>query len=127
MIDVGSAAANSDGTLFFQEEVSTYKDASTAAQAFQFGEQGISCTQGTTSDGSTFTISQPKDASSTLGVSGAVEVDVQGPDFTSQLFAVTQGNAIVVFQFQGAPNADTSSIPSPESLARDGLARLGFS
>lgn len=125
MIDVGSAATNSDGTLFFQEELSTYKDQSTASKAFQQGLKGVSCTQGTVGNGSAITISPPKDASATVGFAGAVEIDIQGSDFTGQLFAAQNANAIVVFQFQGTNSADTTGVPSPETIAKKGFQKLG--
>ena len=125
VIDVGSAAGNSDGTLFFQEELTTFKDEATATKAFQAGLQGLSCTQGTVSNGSDVTISQPKDASTTVGFAGAIEIDIQSSDFTGQLFAARNSNAIVVFQFQGVTGADTSGVPTPEAIAKKGFQKLG--
>ena len=125
MLDVGSAAQNADGTLFFQEELTTYDDESTAAQAFQAGLQGLSCTQGTTSNGDQLTISQPKDVSADLGVPGAIEIDIESSTITGQVFAATQGNGIAVFQFQGSTSADTSGIPNPLSIAKKGFQKLG--
>jgi hypothetical protein len=104
--------------------VSTYKDASTATKAFQSGTQGLSCTQGTLSDGSAITVSAPKDVSSSLGVPGALEIDIQGSNFSGQLFAAVRDNAIAVFQFQGASSADTSTVPNPLLLAKKGFQKL---
>ena len=124
MIDVGSLATNSDGSLAFQEELTTYKDAATATQAFQAGKQAFSCTQGTGTDGSPATLST-KDASSTVGFPGAIEIDIQGATYTAQVFAATKDNAIVVFVFQGASGADTSGVPNPAALAKKGFQKLG--
>jgi hypothetical protein len=125
VIDVGSSSANGDGSLSFAEELTTFKDASTAAKAFQAGKEGLNCSQGTGTDGNPIAISPPKDVSSSLGVPGAIEVDIQNASFTVQLFAAAKDNAIVVFFFQGATNADTSSVPSPESIAQKGIQKLG--
>ena len=64
VIDVGSAAENTASTVFFQEEVSTYKDAATTSPGVRPGKQSVSCTQGTTSNGTAITLSAPKDVSS---------------------------------------------------------------
>ena len=50
-IDVGSQAVDSTDSAFFQEELSVYKDSSTAAKTFDLGIAGLTCTQGTTSNG----------------------------------------------------------------------------
>jgi hypothetical protein len=121
-IDVGSTAVNSTKDLAFQQEVSVYKDADTAQKAFTAGLQGVSCGQGTVgSEQATFT---QKDVSSEFGVSKAIEIDFQSTSFQGQLFAFLADDSIVTFQFQGAPNADTSTLPSPVDITKKGLQKL---
>jgi hypothetical protein len=126
VIDVGSSAQSADSTVFFEEEVTTYKDAATAAQAFDFGKQGVSCTQGTIKDGSAVTFSDPYDVSSDVGAAGAIEVDAEAASFSSQIIAVRIGNAIVSFQFNAASSVDPSNLPDALTIATDGLQKLGL-
>ena len=122
---MGNEASNSAGDLFFEEEVTVYKDASTASKAFQASKDGVSCTQGTVGSSSEqVNISPPKDVSSDFGVPEAIEIDVSGNGFEGQLFGIHSGDTIVVFSFVGSTSADTSSIPNPEDIVRQGLKKL---
>ena len=121
-VDVGSTAVNSTQDLAFQEEVRVYKDAGTADKAFAARLQGVSCGHGSVgSEQATFT---QKDVSSEFGVSKAIEIDFQSPSFQGQLFAFLADDSIVTFQFQGAPSADTSTLPSPEDITKKGIQKL---
>jgi hypothetical protein len=126
VLDVGSLAQDTAGTALFQEEVSTYKDAATAAQAFDAGKQGVSCTQGTINDGSAVTFSSPSDVSSDVNTPGAIEIDAQSSNFSAQLIAVRIGNTIVLFQFEAASSVDPSTLPNALTVAKNGLQKLSL-
>jgi hypothetical protein len=113
--------------VFFQEEVTIYKDAATASKAFKAGKDSVSCTQGTTTGGAAITLSAPKDVSSSLGVTEAIEIDFQTTNGKGQLFAVHTQTGIVTFQFQAANGVDPSTLPDPIATAKKGMQRLGLS
>ena len=70
------------------------------------------------------TFAPAKDVSSTFGVPEAVEIDFQASDVQGALFAIHSGDSIVTFQFAGKTSADTSTIPSPEDIVKQGLTKL---
>jgi hypothetical protein len=122
--DLGSEAADATTKAFFREELSVYKDATTAAKAFDLGTKGLSCTQGTTSNGQTFTFAPARDVSSDLGVKKALAIDYQIGTNTGELIAIVTDTAIVSFQFDAPSSADKSTLPSATTIAKQGLAKL---
>ena len=99
----------------------TYKDASTAVQAFEAGKEGLNCTQGTTLNHDAMTFSGPTDVSSDVGAPGAVEFDFETATGFGQFIAVQNDNAVVWFQVAGL-RSDPSSLPDALAIARKGRA-----
>jgi hypothetical protein len=124
VIDLGSQATDAATKAFFREELSVYKDSPTAAQAFALGTQGFSCTQGTTPNGQTFTLSPARDISSNLGERDAVAIDYQIGTAAGVLIAVQVDARIISFQFEAPSSVDRSTLPDALTLARRGLAKL---
>jgi hypothetical protein len=123
-IDVGSQATDAATNAFFREEVSVYKDTSTAERAFALGTQGFSCTQGTIANGQTFTLSPARDISSDLGEPGAVAIDYQIGAAAGVLIAVQTDARIISFQFQAPSTVDRSTLPDALTIAKRGVAKL---
>jgi hypothetical protein len=123
-IDIGSQAIDKTSSAFFQEELSVYKDAATAAKALDLGKQGFSCTQGTTSNGQSFTFSPLRDVSSELGERAAFALDYQIGADSGELIAVLQGAHLVSFQFEAPTAADKSTLPDALAIAKQGLVKL---
>jgi hypothetical protein len=126
--DVGSAASEASRNLYFEQEVAFHKNAADNRKAFDVGLNSLrSCTEGTLSDsGSTqsFTISNPEDVSSDVGVSQAVQAEVQAGDVTVITVGVRLDNCIVLFTYQFPTSDGESARPDATGIAKDGIDRL---
>ncbi|MEY2453614.1 MAG: hypothetical protein QOD92_3188 [Acidimicrobiaceae bacterium] len=122
--DLGSQASDSETKAFFREELLIYADAASAGRAFDLGKEGLACTQGTTSNGTRFTFSAPRDLSSDLGVPNSIAIDYQVGTNAGELIAVLEGNRIVTFQFEAPTSVDRATLPNAVTIAKSGLAKL---
>lgn len=124
----GTVLQKSDGSLALQEEVHLYADEAEANKVAGLLVKGLACPQETDTSGAkptTFTITGPQDLTSELGVDDAAGWELKSDQATIDLVVARHQNGIAVFEFIGAPGADTSGLPSPVALARKGVDKLG--
>jgi hypothetical protein len=131
--NVGSTVTSSSINAAFQEDYDGYNDAASATNAFNGKLAGVACTNATIVDDTgaktPVTFSAPTDVTSSVGGVKAVEVDVKSTDtsangFEGVLVAVQLPQGIVAFEFLSGNGTDTSTLPNPGDVAKQGVAKL---
>jgi hypothetical protein len=122
----GTEIDHTSGQLAMQEEISIYADDATAANAFTLGVSGLTCSDGTLSDGSTVSLEAPQDVTAqvdTSGLSSSTAYSFSGDGFEGVLIVTLASRVIMTTTFQGATGADTSGVTAPVDLAAAAFAK----
>jgi hypothetical protein len=123
----GIAAQGSQNAVI--EQVRTYPDAGTSAQAFDTSVQGVSCSQGnafgTDNKPVPITIGPIQDVTAKVsGARKAIAATVAGQGFEGLLVEVDLGGAVVAFQFEAAAGAGTETLDARLPVAQAGVNKL---
>jgi hypothetical protein len=123
--DVGSTATEASSDKVFEQEVLFHETAADNREAFNVALDTFhTCTDGTLSDGTPFTLSTPEDVSSEVGVTEAFESTAEVGDTTVISVGVRLDNCVVSFTFQYPTSAGESGKPDATGIASDGIDLL---
>jgi hypothetical protein len=128
---VGSLAQNDAIPAVFLQEIRLYSSEAEAANSVGLGTAGLDCPVGTVanSDGTTtdLNIAAPQDVSADVGVDSATAWAVTSDQFVGTLVAVQLGAAVVTFQFETTPEADTTALGDPLDAVKAGIQKIANS
>lgn len=126
-LQVGAEIDSASPQAAVIETLAFYTDTATATQAFNLGLQGVSCASATLTDnGGTIPIqlTSPSDVTSQVGGDKAIAVQIKSAQFQAVVVGVTKDNAVLTFQYQTVPDADTTKLPNPIGLAALGVQKI---
>jgi hypothetical protein len=109
------------------EVISVYQDAATASRAFALDTQGLSCPNGTLSDGSNITIAPAVDVSTQVDPSGqskSTDWDLTNNQVHTVIIATLSNRVIEACVFSASASADVSTLPSPIVIAKKAFAKV---
>ena len=122
----GTEIDHSSGDAALQEEITIYATEADAANAFAIGTAGITCTDGTTADGTSVTIDAPQDVTAQVNTSGigtSTQWGVTGGGLQASLIVTLAGRVILVTSFTATSDFDTSTLPNPVDVANAAFAK----
>ncbi len=118
----GTTLASEEYQLAMVEEIRIYADEAESLAAFQRAVEALSC--GPNTEDPTIALGEISDVSDQLGTEGFA-VPVTGADVEGAVIVARITDAIVVFQFQGAPGAaEAVGAPQPIEVAAFGVDRI---
>ncbi|HEY2812969.1 MAG TPA: hypothetical protein VGJ03_05865 [Acidimicrobiales bacterium] len=126
-LQVGSEIDSASPQATIVETLAFYSDTATASKAFDAGVQGISCSNGNvTANGAPIPVQlqSPSDVTSQVGGDRAVQVQLTSSQFQAVVIGVTKDNAVVTFQYETTPDADTTKLPNPTQLGALGVQKI---
>lgn len=111
--------------LEFQEEIRVYQATDDQAAAYAAAIAGFTCD---TAAGEVvpegLTIAPPESVTDVVGGDDAQVIAFSGADFEGAAFIVSYSDTIVVFNFVGPADADTSALASPADLVAAGMQKI---
>jgi len=122
----GTEIDHSSGNAALQEEISIYATEADAANAFAIGTAGITCTDGTTVDGTAVSIEAPQDVTAQVNTSGIGTSTQWGftyDGFQASLIVTLAGRVILATSFLATSDFDTSTLPNPVDVADAAFAK----
>lgn len=126
--DVGAELTHASPAAGYAEQIFAYQDASSARRALSIAKEGLNCVTGTVyaDDGTAAptTIGKPTDVSTALGVDSGYGWRLQTSDVVGEVFASALGPLVITLTFVSVPGADTSTLPTPPSIARAAIDKI---